>query len=130
MKVDEALAVSKQVPHHLRALDEIDFACTMEPEDGELSIDFGVFPMSKAAYQWSRKARKQFNYPTHSPSNKIIVADWLRKTMAAQHVRPGQMDILLPAAIMLTFVKSKVERDVAAMERVLLETGEIEVSRK
>jgi hypothetical protein len=67
----------------------------------------------KAAYKWSRKARLEFNYPTFCPANKIIVSDWLRKAMLAEHVRPGQMVALHPMAVSLTFVRSRAERDAA-----------------
>jgi len=65
----------------------------------------------KAAYRWSRRARREFNHPSDNPANRIIVTDWLRKTMESEKVRPGQMLNLLPYAAMLSFVRGRGEQE-------------------
>lgn len=125
--VGSNLSSTRQVPHFLRNLDRIDLENSLEDDspDGIIPIGSGEFGMWKAAYKWSRRSRRQFNFPTLSPANKIIASDWLRKTMASENVRPSQMDKLLPVAIVLTFVMSKWERDMHHAEEVMVQSGEI-----
>jgi len=114
--------VIPNVKRILHALDDEDLALsmdTLEVTASSIANPSGSrFTQWKAAYRWSRRARAHLNYPSFSPSNRMIACDWLRKTMASEHVRPGQLLTLLPMATALTFVKSKTEREVEAISGV------------
>lgn len=108
-------AYARGVARVLHALDEADLGLVFSGSDQVTANDVAhprvnEFGMWKAAYRWSRRARIHFNMPTRTEANRIIVCDWLRKLMAEENVRPGQMTTLLPYATMLTFVKSRAER--------------------
>lgn len=128
--------VAPQMAQVLHALDQTELEWVMASEEQVTAADVEKPPITRvtmwrAAYRWSRRARIHFNMPTHSPSNKIIVSDWLRKLMMEEHVRPGQLLVLLPAAVMLTFVKSRYEREVDLVEDVLMSIpGKIERGRR
>lgn len=120
--LDERLHNVRDFPHFLRALDDVELLCVTERNSGDAEAlndaleEGGDFTMWKAAYQWSRRARMANNYPSLSAANKLVVGDWLRRAMVEAHVRPSQMIRLLPVAITLTFIKSKLERVMADCE--------------
>lgn len=89
------------------------------------------YPQWRAAYKWSRRARENFNFPKDSAANRIIVADWLRKIMEGEHVRPHDRHTLLPFAVVLTFVRSNAEKEAEeAMELFRSIPGMVEQGAK
>ncbi|QKI28848.1 hypothetical protein 1 [Ginkgo biloba tombusvirus] len=105
-------AIVQRLRKVIPALDEQEALDALGAAVADNSVEpVGVFNRWKAAYKWSRRARIHFNYPSDTPANRIIVSDWLRKTMEAEQVRKHQMENLHPYAVVLTFVRSAAERE-------------------
>lgn len=70
-----------------------------------------IDPILSLSIKWARKARVNFQYPSHSRANEIIVADWINKQWKGMDLRASHIDRALPLAVKLAFVKSAAERN-------------------